>query len=199
MTQTVDYYFALGSPWSYLGQARVAEIAKRAGATLNYKPVDPGRVFPAAGTLRLKDRPPARKAYRMMELKRWRAHLGIELTLEPKFFPANEDLAAHMVVAARQAGHDPGALVLAFMRAIWVEDRNIAEVATLDAVAESCGFVGAALRAAAEGVEAEAEYDANCEEAIGRQVFGLPTYALNNELFWGQDRLEFLERALRAR
>lgn len=199
MTQTVDYYFALASPWSYLGQPRVVEIAKRSGATLNYKPVDPGRVFPAAGTLRLKDRPPARKAYRMMELKRWRAHLGMDLTLEPKFFPVNESLAAHMVVAARQAGHDPGPLVLAFMRAIWVEDRDIADVATMDAVAERCGFVGAALRSAAEGVEAEAEYDANCEEAIGRQVFGLPTYILNNELFWGQDRLEFLERALRAR
>jgi len=199
MTQTVDYYFALASPWSYLGQSRVVEIAKRAGATLNYKPVDPGRVFPAAGTLRLRDRPPARKAYRMMELKRWRAHLGMELTLEPKFFPVNESLAAHMVVAARQAGHDPGPLVLAFMRAIWVEERNIADIATLDDVAESCGFVGATLRAAAEGVEAEAEYDANCEEAISRQVFGLPTYILNNELFWGQDRLEFLERALRMR
>ncbi|MHB1220060.1 MAG: DsbA family protein [Alphaproteobacteria bacterium] len=199
MTQTVDYYFALASPWSYLGQPRVVEIAKCTGAKLNYKPVDPGRVFPAAGTLRLKDRPPARKAYRMMELKRWRAHLGMELTLEPKFFPVNESLAAHMVIAARQAGHDPGPLVLSFMRAIWVEERNIADAATMDAVAESCGFVGAALRAAAEGMEAEAEYDANCEEAIGRQVFGLPTYVLNNELFWGQDRLEFLERALRAR
>lgn len=199
MTQTVDYYFALASPWSYFGQPRVMEIVKRPGAALNYKPVDPRRVFPAAGTLSLKDRPPARKAYRMMELKRWRAHLGMELTLEPKFFPVNESLAAHMVVAARQAGHDPGPLVLAFMRAIWVEERNIADVATMDVVAESCGFVGAALRAAAEGVEAEAEYDANCEEAIGRQVFGLPTYVLNNESFWGQDRLEFLERALRAR
>lgn len=199
MTKIVDYYFALASPWSYLGQPRVAEIVKRTGGVLNYKPVAPGRVFPAAGTLQLKDRPPARKSYRMMELKRWRAHLSVELTLEPKFFPVNESLAAHMVVAARQAGHDPGPLVLAFMRAIWVEDRNIADLTTLDQVAESCGFVGAALRATAEGVEAEAEYDANCEEAIGRQVFGLPTYILNTELFWGQDRLEFLEQALRAR
>lgn len=199
MTQTVDYYFALASPWSYFGQPRVVEIAKRTGAVLAYKPVDPGRVFPAAGTLRLKDRPPARKAYRMMELKRWRAHLGVPLNLEPKFFPVNESLAAHMVVAARQAGHDPGPLTYAFMRAVWAEERDIADTETMDAVAESCGFVGATLRAAAEGVEAEAEHDANCEEAIGRQVFGLPTYVLNNELFWGQDRLEFLERALRTR
>ena len=77
MTQTVDYYFALGSPWSYLGQPRVVDVARRTGATLNYKPVDPGRVFPSAGTLRLKDRPPARKAYRMMELRRWREYRTI--------------------------------------------------------------------------------------------------------------------------
>jgi 2-hydroxychromene-2-carboxylate isomerase len=194
----VDYYFALASPWSYLGHERLIAIAQATGATLAYKPIDHGRAFPATGTLRLRDRPPARKAYRLFELKRWRDHLKMPLVIEPKFFPVDERLAAQMVIAARQAGHDVGALSSAFMRAIWVHDQNLADPATLDRIAESLGFVGPSLRAAAESIEVQAEYDANTEEAIARQVFGLPFYLFRGEPFWGQDRLEFLERALRS-
>jgi 2-hydroxychromene-2-carboxylate isomerase len=194
----IDYYFALASPWSYLGHERLMAIAARTGATLAHKPIDHGRAFPAAGTLRLRDRPPARKAYRLVELKRWRDHLKIPLVIEPKYFPVDERLAAHMVVAARQGGYDAGALSLAFMRALWVHDQNIADRETLDRIAETLGFVGLSLRASAESIEVEAEYDSNTEEAIARQVFGLPFYIFRGEPFWGQDRLEFLERALRS-
>lgn len=194
----VDYYFALASPWSYLGHERLIAIAAGTGATIAYKPIDHGRAFPAAGTLRLKDRPPARKAYRLVELQRWRDFLKIPLVIEPKYFPVDERLAAHMVIAARQAGYDAGALSLAFMRAVWVNEQNIADPETLDRVAGSLGFVGLSLRASAESIEVQAEYDANTEEAIARRLFGLPFYIFRDAPFWGQDRLDFLERALRS-
>ncbi len=198
MSKTIDYFFALPSPWTYLGGERLIAIAARSGAAIAYKPVDVGRVFGAAGTLHLKDRPKARQAYRLVELKRWRARLGIPINLEPRHFPVDQRLGACMVVAARQAGHDPGPLANALMRAIWVEDRNIADPAVCESVAEALGYVGPTLRAAAETVEVQAEFDANTDEAIRRQVFGLPAYVFKDEMFWGQDRLDFLEEALRA-
>lgn len=198
MSKTIDYYFALPSPWTYLGGERLIAIAAKTGATIAYKPIDVGRVFGAAGTLHLKDRLKARQAYRLVELRRWRARLGIPLNLEPRYFPVDQRLGACMVVAARQAGHDPGPLANALMRAVWVEDRNIADPAVCEAVAEALGYVGPTLRAAAETVEVQAEFDANTEEAIRRQVFGLPAYVFKDEMFWGQDRLDFLEEALRA-
>lgn len=194
----VDYYFTLASPWSYLGHERLIAIARRTDTAIAFKPIDHGRAFPAAGTLRLKDRPPARKAYRLFELKRWRDHLKIPLVIEPKYFPVDDRLAARMVVAACQAGYDAAALSLAFMRAVWVQEQNIADPETLDHIAGTIGFVGASLRASAETIEVQAAYDANTEEAIARQVFGLPFYIYRDEPFWGQDRLDFLERALRS-
>jgi 2-hydroxychromene-2-carboxylate isomerase len=196
--KAIDYYFALPSPWTYLGGERLIAIARRAGATIAYKPIDVGRVFQAAGTLHLKDRPKARQAYRLVELRRWRDKLGMPINLQPKFFPVDQRLGACMVVAARQAGHDPGPLANALMRAIWVEDKNIADPAVCEAIAEGLGYVGPTLRTAAEGVEVQAEFDANSDEAIRRQVFGLPWYVFKDEPFWGQDRLEFLDAAVRA-
>lgn len=196
MAKKIDYYYSLISPWTYLGGPRLREIATRHRATIAHKPVKLAEVFPATGGLPLAKRAPARQAYRLMELARWREHLGMPLNLRPKHFPVPERPAAGMVIAARAAGLDCGLLSEALLRAVWAEERDIADRATLAAIAEACAMDGAALLAEAEKDPAAAEYQANTEEAIARGVFGAPTYAVGDELFWGQDRLDFVERAL---
>ncbi len=196
MTKTVDYHYSLISPWSYLGGPRLDRIAAAAGATVNFKPINLGTVFPATGGLPLPKRAPERQAYRMAELGRWRDHLGVPLNLEPRHFPAPDALAARTVIAARRAGADAGRLTNAIMRAVWTEERNIAEAETLRAIAGENGIDGDALLAEAETQAVADDYAADTDEAIARGVFGAPTYIYEGELYWGQDRLDFLERAL---
>ena len=196
MTATVDYYFAVVSPWSYLGDARLREIADRYGATLKHKPVNTALIFSRTGGLQLKDRSDQRKAYRVQELSRWRDHLGVELTLEPRYFPTNDQLAARTVAAVRQSGEDPSELVHALMRACWVEDRDVAEASVVKSVLDTVGLESETLLARAESEECQNEVETNTEEAISRGVFGVPTYLIGDQPFWGQDRLDFVERAL---
>jgi 2-hydroxychromene-2-carboxylate isomerase len=195
MSKHVDYYFTPVSPWTYLGHRRFEAIAAKHGATIAYKPADIGKVFAASGGLPLAQRPKQRQAYRLMELERWRTFLGIELTLRPKHFPVPAERAMRMIIAA---GGDAGRLAFAFMRACWAEERDVSDAATLRAIAAEAGLDGDALLAAAERDETMRTLAANTEEAIARQVFGAPTYVYRDELFWGQDRLDFLDRALTA-
>lgn len=196
MTKIVDYYYTHTSPWTYLGHDRFLNIAAAAGATVNFKPASMEVIFPQSGGLPLPKRAPQRQAYRMMELRRWREYLDIPLVLEPRYFPANGMTANLMAVAAGQAGLDVGKLSGAFLRAVWVEERNIADEDTLAVIADEQGFDGRDLLARARGDEAKAGFEANTAEALERNVFGAPTYIYRDENFWGQDRLDFLERAL---
>ena len=197
MAKVVDYYITALSPWTYLGHDRFVALAKHHGATVNVKPVDLGKVFPVSGGLPLKQRAPQRQAYRMFELRRWSAHLGVPINVQPKFFPVSGDLAARWILAAEQ--DDTGAaltLAGAFMRAVFVEERNIADATTAVAIANEQHLDAAKLSLRADSPEIAARYDALSQEAIDRQVFGAPTYVYRDEPFWGQDRLDFLDRAL---
>ena len=198
MGKTVDYYFSPISPWTYLGHARFAEMAKRHAATVNVKPADFGKVFPVSGGLPLPKRAPQRQAYRLVELKRFSEYLKIPLNLQPKFFPAPGDLAAQYIIAAGKAGGSDAAMRLAgaVQRACWAEERNIADADTLGALCTEQGMDAAALAAAAQTEAVKAEYAGYTQEAIERNVFGAPSYVVDGEIFWGQDRLEFVERAL---
>jgi len=200
MGKTVDYYFSPISPWTYLGHARFAGMAQRHGAVVNVKPTDLGKVFPVSGGVPVAKRAPQRQAYRMVELKRFRDHLKLPLNLQPKFFPAPADLAAQYIVAAGRSGGSGAAMRLAgaLLRACWAEERNIADAETLNAICKEQGMDAAALAAAAQSDAVKAEYESNTEEAIARNVFGAPSYVIDDEIFWGQDRLEFVERALAA-
>jgi 2-hydroxychromene-2-carboxylate isomerase len=196
MSKVVDYYFSLVSPWTYLGGPRFERIVEEAGASVNVKPIDHSRVFPASGGLPLAKRAPQRRAYRLVELARWRDHLGMPINLEPRFFPVPDGLAARTVIAARQAGADARRLVNAILRAVWVEERNAAAADELRAICAENGMDGDALVAAAGTEAAAVELAANTTEAIERGVFGSPSYVYRGELFWGQDRLDFLARVL---
>jgi 2-hydroxychromene-2-carboxylate isomerase len=198
MAKIVDYFFTPVSPWTYLGGARLDAIIRKHGAELRCKPCDYGKVFPVSGGLPVAQRPKQRQAYRLVELERWRDHLGIPLNPQPRHFPVPSDLAARTIVAVKQSGANPGILANALLRAVWAEERDISDRPTVVAVCGDCGLDGKAMIEAADGTAARAEFTANTEEAIARQVFGAPTYIYLDKLYWGQDRLDFLERALAA-
>ena len=194
---TIDYYLSLNSPWSYLGHRRLMDLGARHDVAVRIHPVDfVGTIFPVSGGLPVGKRAPQRQAYRLAELKRWRAHLGIELNLQPEHWPADEQLASRMVLAERDTGSAAMALAGAVMGAVWAENRDIGDTDTLLAIASQCGLDGSALLEAAGRPEMAGVRDSECREAIERGVFGAPTYIFRDELFWGQDRLDFLERAV---
>ena len=196
MSKTIDYYICLVSPYTYLGDALVTEIAARHGAAIRHKSMELAKIFPETGGLPLAKRPPARQAYRLDDLQRWRKHRGLPLNLRPKFFPAPEWPAAGMIIAAHDQELDCGPLVNGILTAVWAEDRDIADIDTLKAIAGKCGLDGGALLDAAEDAAVKATYAANSEQALAAGVFGAPSYVFTNELYWGQDRLAFLEDAL---
>jgi 2-hydroxychromene-2-carboxylate isomerase len=198
MPKIVDYFFAPLSPWAYMGHARFEAMALKHGAEIRYKPVDYGKIFPASGGVPVAQRPKQRQAYRLVELERWRDFLGIDLTLQPKHFPTTAQPAAKTIIAAKQSGAAPGRLAYALMRACWAEERDIGNAGTIVAVCREWGLDGAALVAAAETSAVIGEYDGNTAEAIERQVFGAPWFIYRDKPYWGQDRLDFLERALAA-
>lgn len=196
MTKVIDYYMTVISPWAYLGSQRLAEIAQRHRAEVRVFPVNFAEIFPKTGGLPLPKRAPERRAYRMMELKRWRDHLGVPIILEPSNARVPDLTAACMVIAAGASGGRPLELAQAFGKAIWEEDRNIADVGTCEAIAAETGHHAVDLLAKALDPAVRQRYEEQTGAAIARGVFGAPTYVYKDELFWGQDRLDFLDRAL---
>ena len=195
MAATIDYYFATISPWAFLGHERFVKIAGDANATVAVKPVNFGEIFPVSGGLPLAKRAPQRQAYRLVELKRWSEHLGIRMNIQPKYFPANGDPAAHWILAANEVGTDKAlALAGAIGKALWTQEKDIADPATLASIAQDLGLDAHALGARAPSMAER--YAALTREAIDRGVFGAPSYVIDGEIFWGQDRLDFVARKL---
>jgi len=200
MAKHVDYYVSLNSPWTYLASKRFDAMAAKHGADVTIWPVDFGQVFAASGGFPLPKRSPQRQAYRMMELKRWRDHLGIKLTLEPKFFPADEGPAARCVIALREQGRMADAIKLAHavLAALWTEEKNTGDPATLKSIIAGCGLDADAVMKASEAPEVAAKREAYTRQAIDHGVFGAPFFIIDGERFWGQDRLDFVDRKLAA-
>ncbi|WP_439683527.1 2-hydroxychromene-2-carboxylate isomerase [Cupriavidus oxalaticus] len=200
MSKLVDYYLTPQSPFVYMGHARFTAIAGRHGVQVNLKPCDMGKVFSVSGGLPLAQRPPQRQAYRLVELKRWSAFLDLPLNLEPAFFPVSGDAGSKLIIAAQLAHGTARALQLtgAIGAAVWAQQRNIADAATLAQIADEAGLDGAGLLKASEAQSVQAAYAQNTQDAISAGVFGAPWYVFDGQPFWGQDRLDFLERALAA-
>lgn len=198
MPKHIDYYVSLNSPWTFLASKRLEALAAKYKADVTIWPVDFGSVFAVSGGLPLPKRSPQRQAYRMMELKRWREHLGVKLTLEPKFFPSNELPAAKCVVALREQGRMADAIKVAHavLAAIWVQERNPGDPATLKAILTECGLDADAVIKASEAPEIAAKREAYTKHAIEQEVFGAPFFVIDGERFWGQDRIDFVEKKL---
>jgi 2-hydroxychromene-2-carboxylate isomerase len=197
MTTIVHYYLAPQSPWTYLGHQRLMHMAQQAGAEVRVIPMDLGKVFPVSGGLPLGQRAPQRQAYRFVELERFSKHLQMPLHLKPQFFPVAGDDAARLIIAvgmhhgSAQAAKFAGAV----LAAVWVQERNIADTQTLSELLSENQLDAACLELS-RNADVQKQYDANTQEAIDIGVFGSPTYVIDGELFWGQDRLEFVSRKL---
>jgi 2-hydroxychromene-2-carboxylate isomerase len=192
----VDYYYWINSDWAYLGHDRLIEITRKHAVAINYMPVDLPHVYSQTGGMLLGRRAPERQAYRVMELKRWCAHLDIHVNAAPRYMCPNGDLASCLVIAAKRAGHDAGTLTKAFLHAEWVEERDISDPITLLELVRECNLDASELMAAARTAEVQAQYRTYTTQAISAGVFGSPSYVVNGELFWGQDRLDFLDQKL---
>lgn len=198
MGKTITYYLTPQSPFAYLGHARLMQIAAAHEAHVDIRPIDLGKVFSVSGGLPLAKRAPQRQAYRLQELARWGAHLGVPINVQPKVFPVPPEQASRLIIATRTSlGEQPALEVAgAVMRALWAEDRNIADDATLVQVADLCGFDGRMLLKSSQTAGVQEQLDKNTDEAIAANVFGAPWYVVDGEGYWGQDRLDFVERAI---
>lgn len=193
----IEYYFSFISLWSYVGSEVFEAMVRRHGASVIYKPVDLLAVFAAGGGKPVKERAPARQAYRLVEMQRWREIRGIDLVLHPKYYPADPTLGHRMLLAALRQGQDVRAFVHAALRAVWADELDIADPSTLLRLASGNGLHGAEALLEQAGEPALISQEvALTDEAIKRQVFGAPFYIYQDEPFWGQDRLDLLEAAL---
>jgi len=190
---TIEYYLSVVSPWSYLGHRRFCDIAKENSAEILYLPIDSSILFAKTGGLALKDRSPQRKRYRMQELRRWRSRLELELNLEPQYFPTDSNLASRVIIGAIEAGHDVAELVYELMRTVWVREEDVSETSVVIGAIERSGGSADDLLAAANHSNVQDIIIENSEQAVSKGVFGVPSYVVGEEVFWGQDRLEFLD------
>ncbi len=198
MTRQLKFFLALSSPWTYLATPRIRTLVADHGLDLQLRPFDIFAVFQRNGIKLLGDRPAPVQKNRLNELRRWRAHLGMDLTLEPRYFPVDPTLSGKMLAAATGEPGDAPEFAWRVMRACWAEERNIAAPEILTEIASECGFDGDALLQSAQGGSVDQTFASNTEEAIEHDVFGAPTFVYGDEVFWGQDRIEFLRRTVEA-
>lgn len=196
MSAKVDYFFSMVSPWAYIGHDAFHEMVARHDVTVNYKPVALVEVFERTDTPMLPQRHQTRRDYRMLELQRWRARRGLDFKLQPAHWPFPFAPADRMVIAIVQDGGNPAAFMRAVFGAIWEQNRDLSSPDALANVAAAVGLDGSALVRAADTDATGAAYGANTEEFVVLGGFGAPVYALNGEIFWGQDRIELLEDAI---
>lgn len=194
----LPFYFSVKSIWSYIGHEAINALAAEHGATLQHRPVHLASLFAATGGTGLRQRHISRQRYRDFEVQRWCQRRGVAIDLASPFLAADPQLADCLLLAAIEAGHAAEPLLGHLFAAVWRERRDIDDPMTVAAVATAIGLPGAALVERAESAEIQAVYERNLGLAIDENVFGLPSFVLNGETFWGQDRLDFLGEALRS-
>jgi len=205
----LDCYYSLSSPWAYFMGPRLQDIVRRHRVQLALKPFDFQSVVPKTGGVPLRTRPEPRRRYHEAELDRWRKYLGMPLVLQPKHYPQQmpadpnwNKYAGWMVIAAQRLELDALPLSHAILRALWAEERDISRADVRQAIAEENGYDGTSLLVAETSAPVQLLYRQFSAEAEELGVFGAPTFVIGDELFWGQDRLDFVDRrldALRAR
>jgi 2-hydroxychromene-2-carboxylate isomerase len=195
--KTIEYFLTPVSPWTYLGHQRLIHIAQKHNAQIELIPIDLGaKIFPQSGGLPLAQRAPQRQLYRLEELARWRDFLNLPLNVRPAFFPVSDALANEMIVSAQTVGGTDKALEFSgkILSAVWVEQLNVADKTLLLQLANACNLDTVALEAALPS--ARAQLDINNQRAMQANVFGAPWFKIGDDNFWGQDRLDFVERAV---
>ena len=196
MTTVIDYYLSPVSPWTYLGAERFRKLAASHNAEVNVFIMDLGMVFPETGGLPLPKRSPQRQAYRLQELARFSAFLDIPLSVKPAHFPPSSPLANLVIMAAREGHGSETAMKAseALLAQIWSQDTDIGDSTTVISALNAAGLPGDVLVS-----DAQANSDAYAElvakdsrAAIEANIFGAPSFVVDGEVFWGQDRLDML-------
>jgi 2-hydroxychromene-2-carboxylate isomerase len=202
----IEYFFTPVSPWAYMGHQRFVALSKKYQVKIVLRPFELGtKIFPISGGLPIAQRPAQRLAYRLAELKRWGAYLKLPINIKPAFFPVSDLLALKTIVAVQQLAGDDIALAITgdIMRAVWEQEKNVADIEVLNGIGQARGLNITQISTLRE--TAQASLDTNNNAAIDANVFGAPWFELHTsdsigktqvEPFWGQDRLDFLERAL---
>jgi 2-hydroxychromene-2-carboxylate isomerase len=199
MPRHLEYYLSISSPWAHIGHPLLLDLAGRHDLEVVYKPVFLGNIFAETGGLPLPKRHPARQRYRYVELQRWRDKHGLAFNIRPKYWPFDVNLVDRFIIAIAMGGHDPGSFVSKAFAAVWEKEQNLADETVLLRIAEQVGLEGGRLLMLARSEKAEHAYEQNFRDAVACDVFGSPSYVLDGEVFWGQDRIPFLEDALDSR
>ena len=192
----IDYFMTSVSPWTYLGHRPIQEVARRHGADLVVKPVNLGELFKVSGQVPLGERPAVRQRYRLIELQRFAEMRGRKVNLKPKHFPTDPTLADHTIIAVIEAGHDPFDYMDSVLSAVWADDLQIADEAVLERLIGNAGLDPRAVLDAAKSPAVADIRARNSRDAVAVDAVGVPSYVLGGEPFWGQDRIDILERAL---
>jgi 2-hydroxychromene-2-carboxylate isomerase len=194
---TVDYFMSHGSPWSFLGHNRLIEIAKKYNANVNMYPVNYGEIFPISGGLPVSKRPPQRQNIRLQELQRWSKFLKINLHAEPTFFPSKSMLPSLIIIASQlKKTNKDFNIANNVMNALWNLDLDIDDEYVLKSILEKMGLDAQDILLCAKGEKCLNIIQEYTKLAIKKGVFGAPTYIIDDQIYWGQDRLDFVERHL---
>ncbi|MEO0680109.1 MAG: DsbA family protein [Pseudomonadota bacterium] len=194
----IEYFYSAHSAFAWLGHARLREIAAQTGRTIRHAPISLDPVLAAAGSVAFRERPAGHVRYYFgREIARWAEERGKTdwLRRMPTHHRRPYAFANQAIIAAQAEGMDADALSEAFLTAHWERDADLSDRDVLAALAEGAGLDAAALFAAADGEAAAAQHEANVAEAVERSVFGSPTYFVDGDMFYGQDRLEMVARA----
>lgn len=195
--KTIDYYYSTRSIYAYFGAQRIVDLARRFGRRLIHRPVDLSRVVPAAGSLPFDKRSAAHKAYQFgREIERWSEYLGIPALVDPVHHFGDRTLSAGVILAAQAAGADVDRLHVDMLTALWRDDRDLSSTEVVASLVSGIGADAKAILDAARSADVQAAFNQCTELAIAAGVPGSPTYIVDGELFYGQDRLMMVERAL---
>ena len=193
----IEYFYSTRSVYAYLGAARIVALARRFGRRLIHRPIDLSRLLEGIGGVPFDRRNDAQRRYQFgREIERWGEFLGVPVLVDPRHHYGDRALPSGFVIAAQRVGADADRLHLAVLTALWRDDRDIASPAVLADLARAEGIDPAPLLAAAPTADVQDEFAANTEAAIAKDVLGSPTYIVDGDLFYGQDRLMMVERAL---
>lgn len=195
----IEYFYSSHSAFAYLGSQRFMDVAKAAGRKIVHRPYDLRIGIPGVGSTDTRNRPPNHRAYYFgREIERWAEYRNAPVVDGiPTYHHNNMTLSNCMLIAAQDQSLNVDALAHKMLETHWRDDSDLADKATLTAICKDVGIAADPLFEAAEAPAINAAYEANTQEAIARSVFGSPTYFVDGDMFYGQDRLEMVERALK--
>jgi len=196
MADSIDYFYSSISPFTWFGHNAFIKLAKAHKKSIRYRPVNLMEVWKASGGVAPPQRPPMRQRYRLVELQRIADFRGLSIIPEPDSYPANAERADHCCIVLSRQGKDPGRFLFSVGEALWSHDRQVADEKVLTDLLNKAGHDGAAIIEASKDPAIAQERSANSQAAIDMDVIGAPSYVYKKEVFWGQDRLDYLDKMI---